>query len=170
MENHLSYPLHTLSDRWVVAYHGIVSVNATHKMIVVINQDRFDGVSSPCLFSFPVQADSIWCIVDRKYTSFLSRYRSIITLTTSSESTLRTLETFVMQTSKRHDSVLPCCTTCCCSIAFQMLKELEASVPVIHVHMVTFVVQLWHELRYYCSTFTKLLHISSIPRRIVYSI
>ena len=80
MENHLSYPLHTLSDRWVVAYHGIVSVNATHKMIVVINQDRFDGVSSPCLFSFPVQADSIWCIVDRKYTSFLSRYRSIITL------------------------------------------------------------------------------------------
>ena len=80
MENHLSYPLHTLSDRWVVAYHGIVSVNATHKMIVVINQDRFDGLSSPCLFSFPVQADSIWCIVDRKYTSFLYGYGSTVTL------------------------------------------------------------------------------------------
>ena len=41
---------------------------------------QFLTMFSPCLFFFPVRAYSIWCIVDRKYTSFLSRYRSIITL------------------------------------------------------------------------------------------
>ena len=41
---------------------------------------QFLTMFSPCLFFCPVRAYSIWCIVDRKYTSFLSRYRSIITL------------------------------------------------------------------------------------------
>ena len=125
-------------------------------------------MSSPCLFFFLVRADSIWCIVDRKCASFIliPQYHHI---TSSSESTLPMLETFVTQTLRRHDWVLPCCTTCCCSIAFQMLiKELEASVPVIRVHMVAFVVWLSHELMYHCSTFTKLLCISSIVRRVVY--
>ena len=119
---------------------------------------------SPCLFFFPVLADSIWCIIDRRYTSFSSRYRSIITLPLILKALSPRLRLSLRKTSRRHDSVLPCCTTCCCSIAFQMLKELEASVPVIHLHVVTFIAHVWHELRYYCPTFTKLLRISSIAR------
>ena len=50
MGSHLCCSLHTLSDGWVIAYYGIVSVNATHKTIVVINQDRFDDVFSLLVF------------------------------------------------------------------------------------------------------------------------
>ena len=54
------------------------------------------------------------------------------------------------------------------SFFFQMCKQFKAQLPVIHVHIVSFIVEVWHKFHHYSFTNTQFFHQCTIFRAFIF--